>query len=120
MGHLDIFDVPGDFNNAGMINPYLHFLWQKGKIAIRMENHLFYSQSRFVYKGSPADKYLGFENDWRFNYKPGKVTDFEVGFAWAALTHSAALIKKAGDDKLTPYWAYASIRFTPTLGKITF
>ena len=25
MGYMDIFDVPSDFNNAGMINPYLLF-----------------------------------------------------------------------------------------------
>ncbi len=31
MGNLDIFDVPQDFNYAGMINPYLHFLYQNGK-----------------------------------------------------------------------------------------
>ena len=121
MGNLDIFDVPADFNNAGMINPYLHFLWQKNKITVRMENHLFYSQSQFVYKGERIDKYLGYENDWRFNYKPGKgVVDIELGFAWAALTQSAAIIKKAGDAGLTPYWIYSSVRFTPTLGKITF
>jgi hypothetical protein len=120
MGYLDIFDVPGDFNNAGMINPYLHFLWKKDKIALRMENHVFISQSQFVYKGTAIDKYLGFENDWRFNYTPNKVIDWEIGFAWASLTKSATIIKKAGDDKLTPYWIYTSIRFTPTLGKITF
>ena len=121
MGNLDIFDVPQDFNFAGMINPYLHFLWQKNKFAIRMENHVFYSQSQFVYKGEKIDKYLGFENDWRFNYKPGKgVVDVEFGFAWAALTESAAIIKKAGDASLTPYWVYSSVRFTPTFGKITF
>ena len=86
-----------------------------------MENHLFYSQSQFVYKGEKIDKYLGFENDWRFNYKPGKgVVDVEFGFAWAALTESAAIIKKAGDASLTPYWVYSSVRFTPTFGKITF
>ena len=47
------------------------------------------SQSQFVYKGDPIDKYLGFENDWKFNYKPNKVIDWEVGFCWASLTKSA-------------------------------
>jgi len=46
--------------------------------------------------------------------------DIEFGFAWAALTESAAIIKKAGDASLTPYWVYSSVRFTPTFGKITF
>ena len=120
MGYLDIFDVPGDFNNAGMINPYLHFQWKKNKITLAMQNHVFISQSQFVYKGNPIDKYLGFENDWKFNYTPNKAIDWEIGFAWASLTKSATIIKKGGDDKITPYWMYTSIRFTPTLGKITF
>ncbi len=120
MGYMDIFDVPADFNNAGMINPYLFFTWKKNKIALTMQNHVFISQSQFVYKGDPIDKYLGFENDWKFNYTPNKSIDWEIGFSWAKLTHSATIIKKAGDATLTPYWMYSSIRFTPTLGKITF
>lgn len=120
MGYLDIFDVPGDFNNAGMVNPYLHFQLKWNKVTLAMQNHVFISQSQFVFKGTPIDKYLGFENDWKFNYIPNKVIDWEIGFAWASLTKSATIIKKAGDDKLTPYWVYSSIRFTPTLGKITF
>ena len=120
MGYLDIFDVPGDFNNAGMINPYLHFQWKKNKITLSMQNYIFISQSRFVYNGAPIDKYLGFENDWKFNYTPNKMIDWEIGFSWAKLTRSATIIKKAGDEKLTPYWIYTSLRFTPTLGKITF
>ncbi len=120
MGNLDIFDVPADFNNAGMINPYLHFQYLTDKISLRLENHLFFSQSQFVYKGTPIKKYLGYENDWRFNYKPSKITDLEVGFCWAALTHSASIIKKSGDDKITPLFGYVSLRLTPTLGKITF
>lgn len=120
MGYLDIFDVPADFNNAGMINPYLHFQYLKNKISFRVENHLFFSQSQFVYKGSPIKKYLGYENDLRFNYKPGKITDVEAGFCWAALTNSASIIKKAGDAKLTPYFTYISLRLTPTLGKFSF
>ncbi|MBV9963961.1 MAG: alginate export family protein [Parafilimonas sp.] len=120
MGYMDIFDVPSDFNNAGMINPYLIFQWKGNKVSLLMANHVFMSQSQFVYKGDPIDKYLGFENDWKFNYTPNKVIDWEVGFNWAKLTHSATIIKKSGDASSTPYFIYTSIRFTPTLGKITF
>lgn len=121
VGNLDLFATfPSDVNGAGLVNPYLFFQYQKNKISLRIENHLFYSQSQFVYKGSPIDNYLGFENDWRFNYKPGKITDLEIGFCWASITKSMTLIKKSGDDKTTPYFAYVSLRLTPTLGKITF
>lgn len=85
-----------------------------------MENHVFYSQSQFVYKGTPQDKYLGFENDWRLNYKPSKITDLEVGFCWAAVTKSMTVIKKTGDTDAVPYFAYVSLKLTPTFGKLTF
>jgi hypothetical protein len=128
MGNLDLFATfPQDVNGAGLINPYLFFQYQKNAISLRIENHLFYSQSRFVLKGSPLDKYLGFENDWRFNYKPGKVTDLEIGFCWASVTNSEVITKNpkvaladAGKYSKTPYFAYVSLRLTPTLGKITF
>ncbi len=122
MGNMDLFATfPTDVNGAGLVNPYLFIWYQKNKIMLRMENHLFYSQSQFVYKGTPQDKYLGFENDWRLNYKPSKITDLEAGFCWAAVTQSMTTIKKGGDYKdAFPYFAYVSIRLTPTLGKITF
>ena len=121
MGNLDFFATfPSDVNGAGLVDPYFFFQYLKNKISLRIENHLFYSQSRFLYKGEAIDKYLGFENDWRFNYKPSKITDIEIGFAWAAVTRSMTVIKRAGDDSITPYWTYVSLRLTPTLGKITF
>ncbi|MGN6354021.1 MAG: alginate export family protein [Parafilimonas sp.] len=121
MGNLDYFaSFPGDVNGAGLINPYLFVWYNKNKIGIRIESHLFYSQSRFVYKGNPVNKYLGFENDLRFNYKPNKFTDVETGFCWAAVTNSMTVIKKGGDTNAFPYFAYISLKLTPTLGKITF
>jgi hypothetical protein len=121
MGNLDYFaSFPGDVNGAGLFNPYLFLWYNKNKIGFRIENHLFYSQSQFVYKGSPIDKYLGFENDWRFNYKPSKITDLEIGFCWAAVTKSMTIIKKTGDTEAFPYFGYVSLKLTPTLGKITF
>jgi hypothetical protein len=127
MGNLDLFATfPVDVNGAGLLNPYLFFQYQKNKISLRIENHLFYSQSQFVFKGSPVDKYLGFENDWRFNYKPSKIVDLEVGFCWASVTNSMVYIKNpkvsssdVGKYSKLPYFSYVSLRLTPTFGKIT-
>lgn len=120
MGNLDYFaSFPGDVNGAGLVNPYLFVWYNKNKIGIRMENHLFYSQSRFVYKGDPLNRYLGFENDLRLNYRPNKFTDIETGFCWAAVTDAMTIIKKGGDTNAFPYFAYVSLKLTPTLGKIT-
>ena len=128
MGNLDLFATfPTDVNGAGLVNPYLFFQYIKNKISLRIENHLFYSQSQFVFKGDPLDKYLGFENDWRFNYKPGKITDLEIGLCWASVTNSMVYVKNpkvltedVGRYSQTPYFAYVSLRLTPTFGKITF
>lgn len=120
MGNLDYFATfPSDVNGAGLVNPYLYIWYNKNKLAIRFDHHLFYSQSRFVYKGDPIKKYLGYENDWRVNYKPSKIADIEFGFCWAIITESMTVIKKGGDDTKTPYFTYLSLKLTPTLGKIT-
>ena len=121
MGNMDLFATfPVDVNNAGLVNPYLFLWYQKKKIFLRFENHLFYSQSQFVNKGIPIKKYLGFESDLRMNYKPTPVIDFEAGFCWAKITDAMVSIKKSGDTKAFPYFAYMSVKFTPTLGKFSF
>lgn len=120
-GNLDFFTTfPTDLNNAGLINPYLFFWYQKNKIYLRIENHLFYSQNNFVKNGFPIKKYLGFENDWRLNYKVFPSFEIETGFCWAAVTESMVIIKKSGDANKIPYWSYVSLKFTPTIGKFTF
>lgn len=121
MGTLDFFTTfPADVNGAGLANPYLFFMYQKNKLTLRCENHLFYSQNNFVLNGVTLKKYLGFENDWRVNYKVNNYTDIESGFSWAKVTKSAVAIKKGGDAGTTPYWFYTSVRFTPTIGKFNF
>ncbi|MBS1729910.1 MAG: alginate export family protein [Bacteroidetes bacterium] len=120
LGNLDLFtSFPRDVNGAGLINPYLFFQMKFNNVTLRMENHLFYSQSKFVYNGTATDKYLGFENDWRLNYKPNKFTDIEIGACWAIVSKSMAIIKKGGDNTLIPYFGYVSLKLTPTLGKFT-
>lgn len=120
MGAMDIFDAAADFNNAGIINPYFFVWWAKNKWALRFDQHLFYSQSRFLYKGTELNKYLGYEFDFRLNYKPVPYLDIESGLSWANLTEAATRIKKSGDTKAIPYWFYLSLRFTPTLLKFSF
>ena len=129
MGNMDFFTTfPTDVNNGGLINPYLFLQWQKKKWSVRMENHMFYSQTGAALKGkTETNKYLGFENDWRINYKANSFTDVEFGFCWASATNSLAIVRnpKATQAELDnfskkPYWSYISVRFTPTIGKFTF
>ncbi len=129
MGNMDLFTTfPSDVNNGGLFNPYLFFQYTKNKWNVRLENHLFYSQKNAAFKGLPdKNKYLGFENDWRVNFKPTPIIDIEYGFCWASVTKSMAEVRnpKSSASLLdrytkTPYWSYLSIRVTPTIGKFTF
>lgn len=124
MGNMDLFATfPADVNNGGLVNPYLFFMYTSPnkKIVLRMENHLFYSQSNAAFKGKGSmSKYLGFENDWRINYKPVPIIDIESGFCWATVTKSMVAVKKSGDTGAFPYFFYLSLRFTPTLLKFSF
>ncbi len=128
-GSLDFFTAfPSDTKSGGLMNPYLLFQYQKDKVTLRFENHLFYSQTAYPFKGMPvSNKYLGYENDWRFNYKVNPFTDLEYGFSWATVSNSLVEVKnsiKSESDlnkySKTPYWMYVSVRFTPTIGKFTF
>jgi len=129
MGNLDLFTTfPSDVKNGGLINPYLFFQYTKNKWTVRFENHLFYSHTGTAFKSMPSNnKYLGFENDWRLNFKPTPVIDLEYGFCWASVTNSMIEVKngiKSSSDldkySKTPYWSYLSIRITPVIGKLTF
>ena len=96
-------------------------MYQNKKLTLRLENHLFYSQSNAAFKGKgDLDSYLGFENDWRINYKVMPMFEIESGFCWAAVTKSMTVVKKSGDTEAFPYWYYLSLKFTPTIGKFTF
>ena len=129
MGNLDLFTTfPSDVKSGGLINPYLFLQYTKGKWNVRLENHLFYSHTGFPFRGLPYNnKYLGFENDWRINFKPTPVIDIEYGFCWAMVTNSMIEVKSSGKTKedlskysKTPYWSYISLKLTPVIGKFTF
>lgn len=120
-GNLDFFTTfPTDLNNAGLINPYLFLWYQKDKIYLRMENHLFYMQNNFLENGAVIRKYMGFENDWRLNYRFTKETELEFGACWAVVTNSMVAIKKSGDAGQIPWWTYVSFKFTPQLARFSF
>jgi hypothetical protein len=126
MGNMDFFTrFPGDVASAGLINPYLFIWYQKGKIFLRAENHLFYTQSDYIFKGENIKKYMGYEADLRINYKFTSYAELEGGVSMAFVTNSMAVIRnpKIVDPSSaykTPYWSYLSFKFTPTLAKINF
>jgi hypothetical protein len=129
MGSLDLFGTfPLDVSNGGLINPYLFFQYQAKQFSLSCENHLFYSHTRWPFRSSnQQQRYLGFENDWRFNYSFNNFINLEWGFSWASVSRSMILVKSQSIAEPNyaqyskwPYWAYVSVKFTPTIGKFSF
>ncbi|CAN5784771.1 hypothetical protein BH10BAC2_BH10BAC2_35850 [soil metagenome] len=126
MGNMDFFTrFPTDVSSAGLINPYLFIWYQKGKIFLRAEHHLFYTQNDYIFKGEIIKKYMGYETDLRINYKFTSYAELEGGVSMAFVTNSMAVIRnpKISDPesvRKTPYWSYLSFKFTPTLLKFSF
>lgn len=127
-GNLDLLSAfPKDVGNAGLINPYLFFEWAKDKWTVKMQNHLFYSLKFYVHSatGLSLKKYLGFENDYRIYFKANNFTTMEFGGGWALAENSFIEIKNPKTTKpenysSTPYFAYFSIKFNPTILKMSF
>lgn len=129
-GNMDFFtNFPGDFNNAGLLNPYLFFTKNIGKkIQFRSDFHWFYSENTFVNKvkygtqtiPETIPNYLGFENDLGIVYTPKPYIKMDLGFSYAIVEQSMAIIKKGGNSDYTPTWAYLSVTFKPQLFKTAF
>ena len=119
LGNLDYFtSYPGDFNNAGIVNPYLFVLHNfTEKLALRLDNHLFYSFSDLVVNDQVSSKYLGLEHDLSLLYAPNDYTKLNLGLSWMIAQESMEHVKKGGNSSKIPYWSYLEISFTPELFK---
>ncbi|MBA3705293.1 MAG: hypothetical protein H0W84_05170, partial [Bacteroidetes bacterium] len=121
-GSMDYFTTfPADFNNAGLVNPYLFAIKDIGKkIQMRADFHLFYTQNHFVQNKETISRYLGYENDWLLTYKPNSYAKIDLGVSYLIPTKSLEIIKKGSDSAYIPTWAYLSITFKPQLLKTIF
>jgi hypothetical protein len=133
-GHMDLFtSFPADLNKAGLINPYLFFTQSIGKkITAAAHFHLFYVQNKLVdQKKNVMNQYVGFENDFVFQYKANNYTDLEFGFCYGLFTESAAAMKQptssklnpsstGGNPDLLPTFTYLQVRISPEIFKTKF
>ncbi len=117
LGNLDYFtNYPGDFSNAGIVNPYLFVLYTLNpKLALRIDNHLFYAFSDLVVNDQVSSKYLGFENDLSLLYVPNDYTKLNLGFSWMVAQGSMEHVKKGGNSSKVPYWSYLEVTFSPDI-----
>ncbi|MDX2247787.1 MAG: alginate export family protein [Bacteroidia bacterium] len=123
LGSMDFFTrFPDDFNNAGIVAPYLFVFYDVNKkLTLRADGHLFYSQNHFVPEGDylPIRKYLGFENDLLLRYRPNSYTEIDLGYSYAIVTESMEYIRKGGNSDLFQSWAFLMITFKPELFRWT-
>ena len=118
MGNMNLFTrFPADVNEKGLVNPYFFIIYQATKkLSVRGDAHLFYSQYPLLTEGREVDgKYLGFESDLSFNYKPIKGLEIIYGFSFTAATQRMELLKKVPDARKTPVWSYLMVSFAPRL-----
>ncbi len=116
-GSMDLITrFPADVGGTGLINPYLFIIQALSKkIDIRADFHTFHSQTDYFVDDEKIDRYLGFENDFLFTYKPNQVLKLDAGFSYMLPAKSFAIIKGAGDARYNLTWAYVSLTFKPIL-----
>jgi hypothetical protein len=115
MGNMNLFTrFPADVHNSGLINPYLFVIQQVNrKLSLRADGNLFYSQFQLLDANSVmAKRYLGFESDLSFNYKPIKNVDINFGLSFLLQEKSMELLGKVNAGTI-PVWSYLMISFSP-------
>lgn len=117
MGNMDYFiSFPSDLKNGGLINPYLHLIYDvNSKLCLRSDFHLFYLQNKVKDNlNNNIKPYLGFENDLSAHYKYNNFTMIDFGFSFMAAEKSLEKIK-GGNSNIIPVWSYLMITFKPEL-----
>lgn len=110
------------YNHAGILNPYLiQDIKFTKKWGLIWESHLLgtttpiRSATNGIYDGS--QRIYGWENDFRFRYKPNSFTSIELAylfmFANEKLTYLPA--GAGGNAEILPQFAYLEITWTPEL-----
>ncbi|SEJ02493.1 Alginate export [Dyadobacter koreensis] len=118
MGNMNLFTrFPADVNDRGLINPYLFWICQMNrKLTLRADFHLFYSQFQLDTKNNGSTgKYLGFENDLSFNYRPLKQVEITFGISSTFAGQSMELLNKVPDANKVALWSYLMFSYSPQL-----
>lgn len=121
-GSMDLITkFPNDTKNAGLVNPYLFIIKSIGKKAeLRSDFHTFSLMKDYYQGDNKISKFLGFENDWLFSYKPNQVLRIDLGFSYMSPSKSFQIIKGSGNAKYDLTWTYVSFIFKPVIFNTTF
>lgn len=114
MGNMNVFTrFPNDLNGKGLVNPYLFIIYSfNPKLSVRSDAHLFYTQyPQIDSKAQELHKYLGFEHDLSFKYKPIKSLEINYGFSYLLPQEEIALLPKVIDANRTALWSYLMVSY---------
>lgn len=119
MGNLNYFtQFPEDAAGGGLMNPYLFIDYKLNKkLKLKVEGHLFFTQTDVLNVQDAIDPYLGFENDIKIKYTLNHYAYFNAGVAYMMPTASMEFIKGRTADR-TPLWSYLMVTFKPQLFKL--
>jgi hypothetical protein len=117
-----ITKFPSDVAGAGLVNPYLFLIQSLSpKIEARADFHTFYlQQDYYTIDDRKIDRYLGYENDFLFTYKPNSVLKIDLGVSYMLPTESFEVVKNSGSSKYNLTWAFLSLTFKPQLLNVNF
>lgn len=76
------------------------------------------SESEYINAGKAIDKYLGFENDITFVYKPNSYTSVQFGYSYMLASESMPIIKSTQKSDMWHDWAYIMVTFRPNILKL--
>jgi hypothetical protein len=114
MGNMNFFTrFPADVDGRGLLTPYLFTIFQVNKkLSLRADGNLFYTQHPLAHaNGQAASRYLGFESDLSFRYKPIKQVEVNFGFSFLLPERSMTLLRKVEDQRVVPVWSYLMVAY---------
>lgn len=120
MGNMNFFTrFPNDLQERGLNNPYLFVIHKvNDKLSLRSDFNLFFTQYPLVDGNkNPVNRYIGFEHNLSFEYKPIKNVNIRYGFSYMMAEESMELLGKVKNSKNVPIWSYLMIAFEPELFK---
>jgi len=115
MGNMNFFTrFPVDVGGKGLVNPYLFMIHQfDTKFSARIDFHFFANQYPLKSSnGEPLNKYLGFENDISFKYKPLRQLELNYGFSYLLAQKEMEELNKIINPEKVSVWSYLMISYT--------
>ena len=113
-GYMDYFYVGNHLNSVGLIDMYANLVYEKNKLMLKLQPHVFSAAASLYQAGTKQDNLLATELDLTFAYKLFENVTIDGGISKMLATTSMETLKGGNKDNGN-YWGYVSMKFTPKL-----